>query len=107
MHGSDPEIMYLIGASLVSDWSKKKTLPMALRDLVLFPEKFEFSDEVIEPIEDDVNLELTLDSFENDENESSSNQLIVSSRLCPDLIQDLPIEVDNDVARFHLSLFKT
>ena len=63
--------------------------------------------EKIEPIEDDVNLELTLDSFENDENESSSNQLIVSSRLCPDLIQDLPIEVDNDVARFHLSLFKT
>ena len=67
MHGSDPEIMYLIGASLVSDWSKKKTLPMALRDLVLFPEKFEFSDEVIEPIEDDDD-EDDIEVWELDEN---------------------------------------
>ena len=66
MHGSDPEIMYLIGASLVSDWSKKKTLPMALRDLVLFPEKFEFSDEVIEPIEDDDDDDIEV--WELDEN---------------------------------------
>ena len=67
MHGSDPEIMYLIGASLVSDWSKKKTLPMALQDLVLFPEKFEFSDEVIEPIEDDDD-EDDIEVWELDEN---------------------------------------
>ena len=54
-------------------------------------------------IEGDDNLELALDSFENEK--ESSNEMV--SRLCPDLIQDLPIEIDNDVARFHLSLFKT
>jgi len=58
-----------------------------------------------ENLEDNINLELSLDPFEN-ENETNENKMIVSSRLCPDLIQDLPIEVDNDVARFHLSLFK-
>ena len=58
-----------------------------------------------ENLEENINLELTLDSFEN-ENESEQNKMIVSNRLCPDLIQDLPIEVDNDVAKFHLSLFK-
>ena len=54
-------------------------------------------------IDGDDNLELGLDSFEN--KKESSNEIV--SRLCPDLIQDLPIEVDNDVAKFHLSLFKT
>lgn len=58
-----------------------------------------------ENLEDNINLELTLDPSENG-TETQQNKMIVSSRLCPDLIQDLPIEVDNDVARFHLSLFK-
>ena len=44
MHGSDPEILYLIGASTVKDWSKPKTLPSSVKGLLLYPEKFNFSD---------------------------------------------------------------
>ena len=63
MHGSDPEILYLIGASLIPDWSKRKTLPSALKDLLLFPEKFDFSDEAFfePPVED-------LETFDFDPN---------------------------------------
>ena len=44
MHGSDPEILYLIGAATTPDWSKPKTLPTAIKGLLLYPEKYEFSD---------------------------------------------------------------
>ena len=44
MHSSDPEILYLIGASIVQDWSKPKTLPTSVKGLLLNPEKYNFSD---------------------------------------------------------------
>ena len=63
MQGSDPEILYLIGASLIPDWSERKTLPTAIKDLLVFPEKYDFSDEAFfEPQEEN------LDFFDFDPN---------------------------------------
>ena len=59
MHGSDPEISYLIGASIVQDWSKPKILPTAVKGLLLHPEKFEFSDlaaDLIVDLDHDLNM---------------------------------------------------
>ena len=59
MHGSDPEILYLIGAATTPDWSKPKTLPTAVKGLLLHPEKFEFSDIVADlMVSFDLDLEL-------------------------------------------------
>ena len=45
MHSSDPEILYLIGATTIpDDWSKPKVLPTAVKGLLLHPEKYHFSD---------------------------------------------------------------
>ena len=59
MHGSDPEILYLIGAATTSDWSKPKVLPTAIKGLLLYPEKFEFSDIVADlMVSYDLDLEI-------------------------------------------------
>ena len=45
IHSSDPEILYLIGASTIpDDWSKPKVLPTAVKGLLSHPEKYVFSD---------------------------------------------------------------
>ena len=44
IHSSDPEILYLISGSSTPDWSKPGVLPTAVKGLLLYPEKFIFSD---------------------------------------------------------------
>ena len=61
---SDPQILYLIGASTIPDWSKPKKLPSKIKDLVLYPEKYEFSDEVVTHDFDDVIFDLELGAVE-------------------------------------------
>ena len=63
MHGSDPEVMYLIGATLVPDvWSKPKVLPTSVMGLLLHPQNYQFSDVPADLIVDlDYDLEMAID----------------------------------------------
>ena len=88
--------MYLIGASLVSDWSKPKCLPSHIKDLLLYPERFIFVDQSEEVIDPDLEYdsdESGVDYIVSDsENESSDESLDSDIEVNQEEIEAMEVE---------------